>query len=501
MENPMPMSDPLLLCRAQYLLPLAAADRSERIHDGYVLAQGETILEAGAYAPEIGRRLLETWGSRLEILHTRREIPSADPVPMQGMLMLPGFVKAHGHDHEQPLIGIAKDEPLTAWLDHAVNPFTGFLNSQRIRLTERLGCTPQLATYRMARLCDIHYGITASMVHHCNWNKYHLEDIAAANEAAGTTMIVAIGGQDRFYAPELLDQPGDAVRRLERAQAIQAQCLRTTFVPGPDQCFSNSRASLVPQKAWAREHGSLFHIHSSEEPRTTRWFTEAIEPGLTPVEYFQQIGILDAGTVLAHQVNCGPRDVAILAASGAAVVHNPLANTILGSGMPPLMEMLRAGVPVAISTDGSGSADNQNILAAARLAAQYQKALHQDATLLPSQQLLEMITVAPSRILRLNQGELAPGRQADWILLDLARPNLVPTRLDNLTENLLWAADGSEVDTVVARGRLLKHDGTLLPFRDGTRPGDVMAQVQSLSEWFADYRATAAEVLGTGAHT
>jgi 5-methylthioadenosine/S-adenosylhomocysteine deaminase len=338
------------------------------------------------------------------------------------------------------------------------------------------------------------------MVHHCNWNKFHLEDIAAANEAAGTTMIVAVGAQDRFYAPALLDRPGDPVARLEKALAIQAGCRRTRFVPGPDQCFSNSRAVLVPQKAWAREHGTLFHIHSSEEPKTTQWFTESIEPGLTPVEYFREIGILDEGTVLAHQVNCGPRDVELIAASGAAVVHNPLANTILGSGMPPVIDMLAAGVRVAIATDGSGSADNQNILAAARCAAQYQKALHQDATLLPSQKLLEMITVAPNAILRLNQGELAPGRQADWVLLDLARPNMVPTRLDNVTENIIWAADGSEVDTVVACGRVVKHDGAVLPFQDGTRPEDVMASIQALSEWYADYRRTAPEVRGTGAH-
>ncbi len=185
---------------------------------------------------------------------------------------------------------------------------------------------------------------------------------------------------------------------------------------------------------------------------------------------------------------------------GTAVVHNPLANTILGSGMPPLMDLLRAGVPVAISTDGSGSADNQNLFAAARLAAQYQKAFHQDATLLPSQQLLEMITAVPNRILGFNQGELAPSRQADWILLDLARPNMVPTRLDNLTENLLWAADGSEVDTVVASGRLLKLDGRIQPFQDGSRPEDIMAQVQSLSEAFAAHRTRTPELRGTGAH-
>jgi 5-methylthioadenosine/S-adenosylhomocysteine deaminase len=491
---------PLLVCRARFVLPLASPDRARRICDGYVVSRGDAILEVGAYSDEVGRRLLETWGSELAVLHTRREIPASGAIPLQGVILLPAFVKAHGHDHEQPIIGIAKDEPLTSWLDHAVNPYTGFINAKRAELTEKLGCTPQLVTYLMARVCDIHYGITTSMVHHCNFNKYHLKDIARANEAAGTTMIVAIGGQDRFYTPELLDKPEDALGRLEAALAIQARCSRTCFVPGPDQDFSNSRAVLAPQKAWAREHGTLFHIHSSEEPKTTRWFTEAIEPGLTPVEYFAEIGILDEATVLAHQVNCGPRDVEILAHTGAAVVHNPLANTILGSGMPPVMEMLAAGIPVAISTDGSGSADNQDIIAAARLAAQYQKARHQDATLLPSQQLLEMITVVPNQILRANQGELAPGRQADWILVDLDRPNLVPTRLDNLVENLIWAADGSEVDTVVARGRLLKHDGVVLPFLDGTTPASVMSRVQSLSEWFVEYREAAPVLSGTGAN-
>ena len=123
------------------------------------------------------------------------------------------------------------------------------------------------------------------------------------------------------------------------------------------------------RKAWAREHNTLFHIHSSEEPNTTKWFIKEIEPGMTPVEFAESIGILDENSVLAHQVNCGPNDVEILARTGTRIVHNPLANTILGSGMPPVIEMLAAGVKLAISTDGSGSADNQNIIAAARLAA------------------------------------------------------------------------------------------------------------------------------------
>jgi 5-methylthioadenosine/S-adenosylhomocysteine deaminase len=492
----------IVACRADFLLPLAQPDRSVRIADGYVLAVGEHVAEVGTYTPEAGRRLRATWGERLEVVGgvLVRPETAQDPLPRLRGVLLPAFVKAHGHDHEQPLIGIAKDEPLTHWLDHAVNPFTGFINRFREELSAELGCSPQYATYRMARLADIHYGITTSMVHHCNHNKHHLEDIAQANEHAGTTMIVAIGGQDRFYAPELLDTPAAPMARLARALTLQAGCTRTTFCPGPDQLFSNSRAVLVPQKAWAREHGTLFHVHSAEEPATTRWFSAEIEPGLSEVEFAESIGILDPQTVLAHQVNCGPRDVEILARTGTRIVHNPLANTILGSGMPPVMELLAAGVPVAISTDGSGSADNQNILAAARLAAQYQKALHQDATLLPAQRLLEMITSVPAAILRMPQGALEPGSQADWIVVDLARPNLTPTRLDNVMENLIWAADGSEISTVVARGRLLKHDGRVLPFADGSTPEATMLAVQRLSERFAVWRATAPETRGTGAH-
>ena len=493
------------VCRARFLLPLAVPHRDRRIEDGYVLAQGGQILEVGPFSAQVERRLLQRYGAALRVVGgdggtASPAASAAESIPMIHGVLLPAFVKAHGHDHEQPLIGIAKDEPLTSWLDHAVNPFTGFINSRAEALTELLGCSPQLATYRMARLSDIHYGITTSMVHHCNHNKYRLQEIADANEAAGTTMIVAVGGQDRNYVAELLDAPGEAVARMERALQIQAACQHTTFCPGPDQLFSNSRHNLLPLKAWARQHGTLFHVHSAEEPNTTRWFQQEVEPGMTPVEYAHHLGILDEQSVLAHQVNCGPRDLEILAQTGTRVVHNPLANTILGSGMPPVMEMLQAGIPVAISTDGSGSADNQNILAAARLAAQYQKAHHQDATLLPAQRLLEMITSVPASILRVNQGELAPGRQADWIVLGLDRPNLVPTRLDNVMENLIWAADGSEVDWVVARGRVLKARGVVQPFLDGSTPRSIMHAVQRLSEAFARYRRTAPEMSGTGAH-
>jgi 5-methylthioadenosine/S-adenosylhomocysteine deaminase len=485
-----------LLCRAEYLLPLVSAESDERIRDGYVLSVGDTIVEVGRYTEEIGQRLREQYGERLKVFGCT---DANAEIPCQRAVLLPAFVKAHGHDHEQPIIGVAKDEPLTAWLDHAVNPFTAFINNNHEQLCLALGASPYTITYRMARLCDIHYGITSCMVHHCGFNKYRVSEIAAVNEVAGTTMIVAIGSQNRYYISELIDSPIEVLRRLDEANMISG-LKRTTFCPGPDQVFSNSRELLVPQKEWARMHGTVFHIHSAEEPATTRMFIEEIEPGLTEIEFLDSIGVLDSKTIIAHQVNCGEHDVELLARSKAAIVHNPLANAILGSGMPPIMQMINAGIPVAISTDGSGSADNQNIIAAVRLAAQYQKAYHQNATLLPSGQLLRMITSIPAELLGLKQGMLVPGYAADWVLLNLERPNLVPTRLDNVVENIIWAADGSEIDSVVARGRILKEHGRIAPFLDGITPEQIMRDVAKLAELFVEYRKTAPELRGTGAH-
>jgi 5-methylthioadenosine/S-adenosylhomocysteine deaminase len=153
------------------------------------------------------------------------------------------------------------------------------------------------------------------------------------------------------------------------------------------------------------------------------------------------------------------------------------------------------GIPVAISTDGSGSADNQNIIAAARLASQYQKALNQNARLLTAQEVLEMITCIPASMLGLNAGELEAGRDADFILVDTRAPNLTPTRLDNCVENLIWAANGNEIRYVVAAGEILVNDYQFTTL-DASK---IKRQVLALSERFTEYRNSAGEISHTGA--
>ncbi|MDF1565478.1 MAG: amidohydrolase family protein [Deltaproteobacteria bacterium] len=484
------MTAPVRFARARLLLPIAKGRRDERIEDGYVLWQGDRLLEVGAYSDELGARLLSEHGS-LAVLGGGTAT-TAEGLVQHDAVIVPGFVKAHGHDHESPIIGLTRDVPLTAWLDGAVNLFTRFLDEQGVELERELGVNAHELTYLKAKADDLYYGITSAMTHHCNFSKYRVDELASASRKAGTRIIIAVGGQDRNYYEKILDTPAQALKRLDEGVAKHGGDPRTAVIPGPDQLFSNGPEMLEELKAWARANGTLLHCHSSEEKGTTEWFRK--EYGQTPVQYAESIGILDESTVLAHQVQTTDEDLRILADTGTRIVHNPLANTILGSGMPPIMEMLEAGIPVAISTDGSGSADNQNILAAARLASQYQKALHRRAENLPAQQVLEMITIDAAEMLRIDAGSLEPGKAADLVLIDLTRPNLTPTRKVNVVENLIWASDGSEARWVVAGGEVVKDDYRLTTLD----VAEISEKITLLAERLDVYRGQAEEIRGTG---
>ncbi|MFX0050900.1 MAG: amidohydrolase family protein [Candidatus Hermodarchaeota archaeon] len=483
------------LLRTRFLLPISdKLGREARIKDGYILVENQNIKEIGKFDISRMQELFNTYGSKIEVIGSHNKTLTEDgTVPQLNGVALPGFVKAHGHDHESPIIGIAKDVPLTTWLDAAVNLYTGFLHSEEESLTKKFGRSPYLITYLKARIDDLQHGITTALVHHCNFNKYHVDELIEANRIAKTKVMIAVGSQDRHYDSRILDVPPQiAVDRLNELWKKYKDEPNVMIIPGPDQFFSNSPELLKALKKWAQEHETLIHIHSSEELSTTKWFTEKY--GKTPVEYGHSIGFLDEYTFVGHQVHTTEHDLQILSKTGTKTVHNPLANTILGSGMPPLQEFKKYGIPFAISTDGSGSADNQNILNAARVAAQYQKAYNQNAALMNAQDVLERITIIPAQFLGFNTGSLESGKLADIVVVDLSVPNLTPTRIDNVVENLIWAANGNEIQYVISNGEILIDDYKFTTLN----MQETLQQVQELSEMFLEFKQQSTPQKTTG---
>ena len=473
------------ILRVRFIFPISDhLGRNTRICDGYILIEGDKIKEVGNYDQEHMKSIVRKYGSKIMVIgENRKYLSPTHNIKQINGVALPGFVKAHGHDHESVIIGMAKDEPLTTWLDEVVNLYSGFLHSEEDKLSELLNISPYELSYLKARVDDIQHGITTALVHHCNFNKYHVDELVNANKRAGTKIMIAVGAQDRHYDPRILDKPVSvAVERMDSYYNKYNSEKYIQIIPGPDQFFSNGPELLQALKKWSEDHKTLIHIHSSEEFATTEWFKG--EYGMTPIEYGDSIGFLNQNTFVGHQVHNTDHDLEILARTGTKVVHNPLANTILGSGMPPLQKFKEKGIEFAISTDGSGSADNQNIINAARVAAQYQKAFHHNAKLMTAQDVLERITIIPSRILGFNTGSLEEGKFADIAIIDLTVPNLTPTREDNLVENIIWAANGNEIQYVISNGELL-IDNYKFVHIDIT---DLLQKIQRLSELFYDYK-------------
>ena len=482
-----------LVARAKFMITLDPDfGGTSVIEDAYILTKGDKIHSLGKYRKKIGDEILKTYKGKLKILGANTS--DVKEIPLIQGIILPAFVKAHGHDHESPIIGLAKDVPLTTWLDEAVNVFSGFLREKKDELERALKKPPHLVTYLKARLDDIYYGIATSLVHHCNHNKYFYDYLIEAAKIAKTKMVIAIGSQDRFYEKRILDTPEKAISRLNHAYKLVENEPFIKVIPGPDQLFSNSPKLLKTLKQWALDRGTLIHIHSSEEPKTTEWFTKKF--GKTPIEYAHSIDFLDPLTILAHQVNCTDKDLKIIQQTGAKVVHNPLANTILGSGMPPIIKMLELGIPIAISTDGSGSANNQNIINSARLASQYQKALNKNPSLLPANQLLEMITKIPAQFLGFDTGQLSPGKLADFIIFDITKPNMVPTHSKNCLQNIFWASNGDEIKYLISNGVILKENYKITVINEEEIKNDIL----ELTERFLYYKERFGGVSGTGVH-
>lgn len=359
----------------------------------------------------------------------------------RGMLLLPGLVNTHTHAAMSMFRGMADDlDVLDEWLRKHIFPAEArFVNRETVYWSTLLSCAEMLRA-GITTFCD----------------GYFFEDAAA--EAAERSGLRAIMGQGiiDFPAPDCKDPS----RALEAAREFldkwkdHPRVKPSIFCHAPYTC---SPETLMRGYQLARERKLLFQIHLAEVEGEVEQIRQ--QYGLTPGRHLQRLGVLGPGTLAIHCTHLDEEELELLAAHTTGVSHCPESSMKLASGVAPIPEMLRLGIAVGLGTDGPASNNDQDLFGEMRSAALLHKVHCKDPTVMNAQQVLDMATMGGARALGLGEeiGAIAPGRRADLVLVDLNKPHLTP--LYNVASQMVYAASGADVHTVLVDGKVLLQDG------------------------------------------
>src|SRR5690606_17309381 len=233
-------------------------------------------------------------------------------------------------------------------------------------------------------------------------------------------------------------------------------------LPGvfPHAAYTVGPESLRAAGELAARHGARFSTHAAETRMEQAIVAERY--GRSVIRQLDHLGLLNARAVLAHCVWLDDEEIEILARSGATVAHNPMSNLKLASGFARIPDMLAAGIPVTLGTDGAISGNDLDMWMALRLAATLHKAVSSRADAVPTAAALAMATSAGAKALGAADkiGSLEAGKFADMILIDCKRPHAVPV-FDPVT-HLVFSTAKSDVRHVFVGGEQVVRDGVLV---------------------------------------
>jgi 5-methylthioadenosine/S-adenosylhomocysteine deaminase len=302
--------------------------------------------------------------------------------------------------------------------------------------------------------------------------------------------IVSFGAEDRYDGAP----PPDTFMAEHEALAdrVAAEPL-LGFRAGIGTVLGISEELLARTVAACGEHGWAVHTHLAEVREEV---TESrLRHGHGTVEHVHEAGLLDHEVLAAHCVWCDERDLRLLAASGVAVVHNPVANMLLASGVCPIGRLRREGITVALGTDGAASNDNQDMFGVIKTTGLLHKLAALQADAITAREVLRMATIDGARALGLDRlaGSLEPGKRADIVLLDGNTPELAT--IHDPWQQVVYCATARCVADVWVDGARRVRAGRLL----GADVGALAAEARELGRDLAVRAGLGAESVYAGA--
>jgi 5-methylthioadenosine/S-adenosylhomocysteine deaminase len=399
-------------------------------------------------------------GDRIAAIAPHLE-PIGIAIDARNKLLLPGFVNAHTHSSEMWQRGVIPPYPLELWIEelHEFSP----LEPEQIYLSALLTATETLLS-----------GGTC-VVDHLVWIPgKEVESVAAAARAYKEIGVRA------FIGPLIQDEaqskgiPNGGIDRelddyhysTQQVLALMQQVVEAFHDPeaGIEIMVAPTGIQLCSEALFkgcvelSDRDNLCRHAHLLETKAQQLLAQEKY--GFSAVEYLKQIGFLGDRTSLAHCVWLDDQDIEILASTDSTVVHNPLSNLRLGSGIAPLLKYRQAGVNVSFGCDGAASNDGQDLLEAIKIGSFLHNITDRDYRhWITPREAIKMASWGGFKGIGLEDkvGQLAVGQEADLVLYDLTALSLLP-RTDPIGL-LVTGRPNNAVDSVWVRGDRVVTEG------------------------------------------
>ncbi len=424
-----------------YNARILTMEESKEIFVGEVWVSGDKIAFAGT--PDEARSLKEEETGKWDSWD--REIDC------EGNLLMPGFKDAHTHSAMTLMRSKADDLPLQDWLSNQIFPIEARMTAEDI--------------YHLSKIAIMEYltsGITAAF-------EMYLTPYSVADAFRDCGM--------RCVQTSCVNNFSQSVEMLEGYyNDLNGRDEYNSFIMGLHAEYTCSLEILQKTAELVHKYRAPFWIHIEETESETR---ECIERyGKTPFELLDSMGLFDFGGGGYHVVWPKENDFEIMKKRGLYVVTNPASNSKLASGIAPIAEYMKRGIPVAIGTDGPASNNCLDMFREMFLVTALAKLKTMDASSVDATEVLRMATVNGAHAMGLTDCDtLSSGKKADIIMLDLAQPNMRP--INNIVKNIVYAGSKSNVKMTMIGGIIRYENGC---FNIGESPADIYRKAEEISK-------------------
>lgn len=418
--NPAAAGNADLVVSAEHMLPIAPDNVV--LHDAAIAVASDTIIDIGDRNGVLARH------------------PNATHRNLPHHVLLPGLVNAHGHLAMTLLRGMGEGQSLEAWLQETIWPLEGkWVDEAFVADGTLLAMVEMLAS-----------GTTTGS------DMYFFPETVVELAGVGCRMQVTfpIINHANAWSHDVDEcfEKGLRLRDESRADPMVEVCF------GPHATGSAGDAALRRVATIAAELDAKVQIHLHETRAEVAQARRHL--GQHPIRVLEDVGLLTENLQAVHMTAVSDVEIAMIAECGASVVHCPMSNAKLASGICPVSAFREAGVTVALGTDGAASNNGLDLFQEARMATLLAKLGSGDAAALPASEALEMATLGGAHALGMADriGSLEVGKQADFIAVDVDHPAMQP--LHDVPAQLIHTAAGNHVSHTYVAGECRYDNGS-----------------------------------------